>query len=250
MYQDAWAIMRNGNVENALSQMRNNLAIEAQSLSTMPLCTSETMELGIAYLWTGDYRAAWETFDRYNRQFADHGSGTYEMAGVAQWCTEKSQLAVTQWQRALHCDFKDTGGLGVTPPLLLLFASIFEPDVIAREDVEGILEQKAADPRSGQLPYVQFVLGQIQEQQLRDNCDKSIFDRTDKRFDEEVEFNQWRADFWIAVLEHDCGNDGRANQLLRRVAHLTWEDYDRNSDLFLTKLWSPEFFLARYEMQI
>lgn len=247
MFKDSWKVLRGGNIDRAIAQMKKNLTDEWNPNYKMPACTSETLELGIAYFWLGDYRTALEVFSRYNEQFPNHGSDTYEMSGVARWYLGEFEQAVTQWQQGLHCEFADTAGLGITPPLLLLFASIFAPGTVSRREVEEILEQKAADRRSEDMPLVQFVLGEIQEQQLREKCDKSIFDRTDKRYAEDIEERHWRADFWLAVLEYDRRNDSRAKELFRKVGHLTWDDYDRNSDIFLTKLWTPEFFLARHE---
>lgn len=247
MSEYSWDIMRSGDEARAISQMQEYLAEEWNPEYKMASCTGEAIELGAAYLWLGRYSDAAKNFDRFNEQFPNQHTSTYEMAGVAKWCLNEHQTAIREWRQGLHCDYADTAGLGINSSLLLFFASIFAPGTVSRSEVEEILEQKAADPRSEEMPLVQFVLGEIQEQQLREKCDLSIFDRTDKRYAEDIEERHWRADFWLGVLEYDRGNDSRAKELFRNVGHLTWDDYDRNSDTFLTKLWAPEFFLARHQ---
>ena len=100
--------------------------------------SSIIMELGVAYLWLGDYTAAWDHFDAANRKYPKHSAAFYEMAATAKWCMGgfvRSGRAV-DWR--LDCDFADAAG-GVRCPLQLFFASVVVPGVFSRAEAERLL---------------------------------------------------------------------------------------------------------------
>jgi len=247
MYVDSWKVMRQGDLEKALRQMRENFEEQWKLSGQMPSCTSETMELGVASLWVHQYSKAWELLDKYNQRYPKHADCTYAMAGVAKWCLDERKGAVAQWQEGLDVDYGDTAGLNIKPSLLLFFASVLEPESFSKEQAKDLLVKKAADSRSVEWPLVQFVLGELEESALRE---KSISDRwwkKDPRREEERLLHEWQADFWAGIIEFSRGNKSRYRELMGKVGNVTWDDFDNNSDFFLSKLWMPEFHLAKHE---
>src|SRR5207248_2283306 len=73
-----WALLRAGTNDRALHLLREAYAKE----STL----SCAMELGVVYLWIGDYEAAWQHFHGFAEAYPNHADSIYGMAGVAKWC--------------------------------------------------------------------------------------------------------------------------------------------------------------------
>ncbi len=71
---------------------------------------SNTMRLGVAFLWTGDFEAAFAHFDAANQRQPHRSAHFYEMAGVAKWCLGVKQEAVAHWQAGLKCAYADAAG--------------------------------------------------------------------------------------------------------------------------------------------
>ncbi len=70
-----------GHRDEALRLMRDTYARASSG-------TSETIQLGVAYLWIGDYAAAWEHFDAANRRRPKDVDALYQLAGAAKWCLQ------------------------------------------------------------------------------------------------------------------------------------------------------------------
>src|SRR3990172_9873043 len=102
MYLNSWDVMRTGATDQALRQLKEDFAEEPNA--------SCIMELGVAYLWLGNYRSAWEHFYDVTLQFPNSISIFYSMAGVAKWCLSEPEEAVKQWRDGLRADFADAAG--------------------------------------------------------------------------------------------------------------------------------------------
>jgi tetratricopeptide (TPR) repeat protein len=232
--------MRRGEVAEALRQMRESFDEEWTPEYSMPSCTSEALELGAAYLWLKDYESAREHLDKFNRQYPRHAHNTYDMAGVARWCIGKRDEAVDQWRRGLDVDYADSG-YGIKPVLLLFFASIVQPGSYSTTNAKELLAKRLDDPRTERWPgpIAEFILGRIDVQSVRE---KAI----DKN-EAETAASNWEINFWQGVLEYSRGNEVGYGEAMRAAGRLSWESYDACQRLFLSKLWSPEFYLARHE---
>src|SRR5215467_9581744 len=99
---NAWDLIRSGEIQTGLDWMRRDFEAEPDA--------SRTMELGIAYLWVRDYRAAWEHFDQANRRRPGEMSAYYDMAGTAQWSLGQPQRAVSEWLQSAKCEYVDVAG--------------------------------------------------------------------------------------------------------------------------------------------
>jgi len=225
--------MRRGAVSDAISQIEQWYKEEAG--------TSEAMELGACYLWLKDYSAAWHHFSEFNATYPQFASTTYAMAGVAQWCLNTPHEAVRQWHEGLQCGYADAAG-GAQLPLLLFFASIVEPEIFPRTEAERLLAERADDPRAHYWPgpLTAFILRRISEEELRAQC-------YDERYDDETTLRHWMTDFYCGVLALADGNREQFQHAMQKTGAMSWEDFDASEDLFLSKLWSEEFFLARHE---
>lgn len=233
MFVDTWHVMRKGLTNEALDRMRANCSQDASA--------SCINELGVAYLWLHDYQRAWEHFRAANQREPLHAADYYGMAGVAKWCINRPDEAVQQWFDGLACDYADAAG-GAKLPLLLFFASAVEPLVLPRSEAERILKGRADDPRVEYWPgpLVEFVLQRIDEGRLRALC-------FDERYEDETMLHHWSADFYVGVTERTRGNLDKFCQRMQKTGTMSWDDFDACEPLFLSKLWSEEFFLARHE---
>jgi lipoprotein NlpI len=232
MYTNWWEIMRQGETEHALTLMRENFAQESG--------TSEAMELGVGYLWLKDYEAAWEHFNMFNQRYPRHADCTYAMAGAAKWCLNKTKEALKEWEIGDTCDYADAGQFEI--PMLLLFASVVQPSVFDKSKAEELLIERTeqAGFTDWPVPIAEFIVGAIDELELRGRC-------FDERFQDETAFHHWQADFYLGVQKLNQDDESGFRELMRKVGNVTWEDFDQDQDLFLSKMWSPEFFLARHE---
>ena len=233
MPNDYWELLRTGKLDEGLHRMREAFLGESG--------TSEAMELGVAYLWTERYAAAWDHFYHVIQDHPLDASCIYGMAGAAKWCLDEPEYAVYWWREGLGCEFADAAGAGFTLPLLLYFASVVKPDLLPRSEAEELLVEKARDPRirvwTG--PAIKYLLGYIDEQQL-------LAEAIDPN-EIETPLNQWHSDFYIGVAELARGESTEYRRRMQRAAMVEWSDYDVDKDLFLSKLWQEEYFLARHE---
>jgi lipoprotein NlpI len=238
----SWEMMQAGDTEGALRCMQDEFAKAWNPEYSMP-SLSEVMELGVGYLWIDDFEAAFDHFNFVNQRYPRHAHCTYDMAGTAMWCMGNRIAAVDQWQRGLDVDYADLG-YGFSPPLLLFFASIVEPNLFSRAEAETLLAKRLDDPRANRWPasLAEFVIGRIDFDALRQ---KGI-DKNDENW---TAFHHWLADFWRGVLELEHGNAVGYRELMRQTANVSWVEYDRDKRAFLGKLWCPECYLARHEAQ-
>jgi hypothetical protein len=233
MRETGWKALLQGKVSKTLQKMRRAYECEGG--------TSEAMQLGIAYLWLQEYKAAWEHFSAFNQAYPLHAHCTYDMGGAAKWCMDKPSEAVQQWQMGLQCEFTDWAG-GITPALLLYSAAVLREKRFSKSEVKRLLMERTANPRAHSWPgpLAQFVLGQIDEDRLR------------KEAVEKLEFgtiaSQLRCDYYVGLVACARGDRGRFLENARKVASLSAEDYDASPDLFLARLWGVKFFLARHEV--
>lgn len=222
--------MRRGDVESALAQMRGEYA--------QKLTVSHAMELGVGYLWIGNYQAAWEHFHAFNGANPFRYATTYGMAGVAKWCLGQRIEAVHEWREGLRCQYVDWAG-GIKSPLLLFFSATVDTVLVPISEVKDLLAARGNDvaAKNWPGPLGRFVLGRIDEAQLRRESHYKIETVTTVR--------QWTCDFWVGVIERHNGRADRFLKAMNKVADVSWADFDQSKDLFLSKLWQEELFLAR-----
>jgi lipoprotein NlpI len=229
-----WVLLRRGNAEEAILQIQ-----DAYSRQPNP---SNIMELGVAYLWLGNYQAAWEHFYDVLQTYPRSMSVFYGMCGAAKWCMDEPDKAVSQWRAGLNAQYADAGGAGVRLPLLLYFGSVVNSSVFSRTEAEGLLAEKASDPRAQNWlgPLAGFVTGRIDENELQKRCTGG--NEADTRS------GLWLADFYAGVVEMGRGNVAGFKEAMRKILDTT---VGQTSDekFFLSCLWQPEFFLARHELQ-
>jgi tetratricopeptide (TPR) repeat protein len=133
MVSGQWHYLRHGNRERGLA-----LAREAYARKPNP---SHIMELGVAYLWVGDYISAGAHFQNAIESEPFSTSSFFEMAGVACWCADNPIKAIAHWQNGLSSQFADAG-VALSLPLLLLVGSILRPKVFSQEEAERILKNQ------------------------------------------------------------------------------------------------------------
>ena len=129
-----WRLSRQGHTDEGLRQIRVAYA-EKQSLPNV-------LQLGLAYLWLEDFRAAWEHFDSLNRQKPKFAAVFYQLAGTAKWCLDQHGDAVAQWRLGCKCGYTDAAG-GVESPLLLFAASVIDPASCPHHEPAELLDKRS-----------------------------------------------------------------------------------------------------------
>jgi lipoprotein NlpI len=234
MAENYWDVLRAGDTEQALHKMR-------EAYQKKPTA-SNAMELGVGYLWVGDYDAAWRHFDGFNRTYPNQLSVTYGMAGVAKWCLNEPEAAVEEWNAGLQCEFADAAG-GIKLPLLLYFVSVAKPTVFLRSEAETLVNSRANEARAEMWPgpLAKYVLGWIDQDRLRSEC----WYKTEAT----LLMRRFLADFYVAVLKSSSGNWASFVEMAQIATSLSWSDFDINKRVFFSMIWQEEFFLARHESQ-
>jgi len=165
-------------------------------------------------------------------------SAYYEMAGTAKWCLGQPEMAVAEWLKSAECEYVDVAG-GVTPALLLYFASIAVPAVFETKRAVKMLEGRARDERAAVWPgaVAAYLAGLINLDELERNYIGSD--------DSDTGLREWRARFYLASGDYSEGADRAFPLRMQESATVTDSDFDPSSPDYLTKLWHCEFFLAR-----
>lgn len=229
-----WMLLRAGKRDQ-----ERGLKLVQQAYLTTPEA-SESMQLGVAYLWTHRFEVAYEHFQEEIRANRIKGDHLYGMAGVAKWCLDEPDEAIAQWRAGLKAPYTRDGH-GVIMPLLLYFGSVLNPAVFEINLAKRLLLDKTRDSRVKHWPgpIAQFILGQI--------TDSELSDQSGGNSDSETRGLLWEASFYKAVLTYQ--NDGKFSQFKGEMSNLT--DMSQpdwiNEDFFLSAVWREEFFLARYE---
>jgi tetratricopeptide (TPR) repeat protein len=231
-----WDHIRYGNAERGLELLRENYARKASA--------SHIMELGVAYLWVGDYERAGEHFRHAIQTHPRTLASFHGMAGVAGWCRNKPDEAVTYWRAGLNAQFADSAG-GLHIPLLLWVASVLVPSILRKKEAEEILKQRVRDAEVDRWPgpLAQFVLGRVDEESLRGLSRGKTEINTQRR--------RWLSGFYRGLVDVERGNLGalELKELLQQVSDSSQPEWS-NEQQFLSLPWSEEFFIARHGIPV
>jgi tetratricopeptide (TPR) repeat protein len=234
MSERPWDVLRSGRTELAI-QMLQNAFFEKQTSALL-------IELGVAYLWMKDYQAAFDHLSGQMKIIPRRIEKIFGLAGVAKWCLNKPDEAIEQWVDGLKCDYADGAG-GVTIPLLLYSASILKPELYSRKNAEKYLIARAKHRkiRNWPGPIAEYILNRIDKSQLLSDL---------KAYNEiNTLINSWRVDFYFGILDYASGNTEKSTQFIRNATNLSFDDFDSNRHLFLSKIWHEEFYIARHQTQ-
>lgn len=223
--------MRCGETDAGLLQMYQRYAAEPS--------TSHAIEFGIALSWLGKYSEASDHFLSFNTRYPHHASVTYALAGATKWCLEQPDDAIRVWRDGLDCDYS-AAGLNVEVPLLLVFAGGMCADKNLTDEMETLLSKRLRISPAKKWPgaLADFAIGRIDEDSLRASC---INDHPD-----ETSIRNLSADFYIGVIEFNAGDRVAFTKAMQKVAAASWTDFDLDRDAFLSRIWLPEFYLARH----
>jgi len=224
---DIWTSLLEGKQE-ALQQLQRTYASKPNG--------SNTMGLGIAYLWLYQYEQAWEHFHKTITEDSMKGDAFFGMAGVAKWCLGETQQAVSQWRAGLRAKYARASGLGVRMPLLLFFASVVKQPSFKKEMAESLLMEKVKDRRIKNWPgpIALLVLRQINEDEFQSLC------RGDS--EEDTLVRQWLAEFYRCLIQFEESKLPVLRASMRKLA-----DTNQPKNILLNRIWNEEYFLARHE---
>jgi hypothetical protein len=228
-----WSYLRRGNAEQGLAILRERFRITPNG--------SNTMELGIGFMWVKEYRGAEQHFGDAVKAYSAAGDAFYGMLGTAKWCLGDRRTAVKRWEAGLDAPFA-VGGLGLHLPLLLFVASILSPGVYLKKEAEKLLLSRIDDPRSKYWPgpLAKFVLGLGDENTLDGLCTGVN--------DVDTRHRKWLTRFYQGILSFDSGSlDPTGLKMLMSVCSDISQPEWSDEDSFLSLLWSEEFYIARHE---
>jgi hypothetical protein len=187
--------------------------------------------LGQGYLHAGQLDDAKRILDEYNElPEGKKMESAYAWAGVPQWLLKNPIDACDKWKIGLECQYRDMSG-GMHSPLLLYFASTTHPEAFDREKAKMLIRERAASPKSIYWPgpIGKFLLGEITEEQLREEASKMPYEpKKEKQFG--------MVHFYSGVLALGKGNKAKYLERMKRCADI------RESKM------SPEGFLAQHEL--
>jgi tetratricopeptide (TPR) repeat protein len=207
------------------------------------------LDLGIAYLWLGQYNAAWEHFQHVIETSPLSPARFYGMAGVAKWCLGDYDAAASLWKAG--SDIAGTEGEEATVGLALLrlAASVFEPDgrthkVQAWAVLSSMLPSSSSEGWPGTLIHV--VLGMRPTVELPK--EPNITTKTEEHQ------REWLADFYRAVQQfhrsfppqHDLASQRTSEMKLTMRQLMDIDRYQWASiSGFRSLISQEEFFIAR-----
>ncbi|HVM62917.1 MAG TPA: hypothetical protein VMV72_18795 [Verrucomicrobiae bacterium] len=231
-----WALLRAGKAEQ-----ERGLNLVRQAYTQKP-CGSEIMQLGIALLWLGRYVEAWEHYRGAIREYPRASDGDYGMAGVAKWCLGEQRDAVSEWNLGLRAKY-ERAGLGVKMPLLLYFASVIRPDLYASDDAKKVMLEKTKNRRIKWFPgpILQWILGQISEDELRQRCQG--------RHEPDLRNNLWQVEFYRSLMTYEKGEVLLFRESMSKLSDIHQPEW-QSETVLLDRIWCEEFFLARHEAQL
>ena len=235
-----WDYLRCGKIELGLNAIRKHYELNPSA--------SHTMELGVAYLWMGNYVAAEQLFQHAIKTDPTPGDIFYGMVGTAMWSMNHPELAVRCWQSGLDAPYA-VGGVGFKLPLLLFLTSVLRPGVYNRQKAEEILLKRIENPRASSWPgpLAQFIVGQIDKTTL----EKAWIGNLGQKVRGILPQLKWVTELYEVALQVARGSWSlaRFQQQMQHMVDISqpeWSD-ERN---FLLLLWHPEFFVARHEASL
>lgn len=234
-----WDLLRHGDAKEGIALIRESYPRDPSA--------SHIMQLGVGYLWVGDYQAASDHFEDAIKTDRLPVAIYYGMSGVAHWCLEYPGTAVRVWNRGLDAPFTDGGG-GVHLPLLMVVGAILRIEMF-RKEAEGILKERMEDPQRKQWlknwpgPLAKFAIGAIDNKALAELC----IARTER----ETLHRKWLAEFYMGVIEYGRGalSPTDLREVMRKTADTSTPELSDERN-FLTRVWSEEFFIARHEASL
>lgn len=237
--EDPWDLLRTGSAEQGLSIIRERYARDASP--------SHIMELGVAYMWLADYRAASDHFQNSARTSPTPTEDFLGFAGAAEWCLDNYSTAVGLWRAGLNAAYA-AEGVCSRSPMLLLLASILRPELLPRREAEEMLVEKAKNPRLKFWPgtLAQFMAGQIDRAAL----EASWVGNVAKYVRGVMPHAKWLTQFYEEILEFGRGGLSLTGvrtslRFMVDLSHAKWSEHFN----FVHLLWNPEFFIARHEAQ-
>lgn len=231
-----WGLLRSGDVEKGLAILR-------EEFDRLP-APSETLSLGVGYMWAGMYEVASQHFTAAAHSKRTPSEKLFGFAGAAEWHLENKAIAVKLWQEGLKAPYA-VGGVCSQPPMLLFAASVLQPGSFSKQDAEGLIASASERVRAKfQAALGRFLLGQIEEKDV----EPYWVDYVEKYVRGEVPYLKWLTEFYKNVLS--LSRDEQLMNTFRSRMHSITDTSTREwSDMrsFVSLLGQPEFFIARSE---
>ncbi len=212
-----------------------------EQYSADPVDGFRQVNLGTAYLWLRRYERAAEHYEAILKVAPAAGDDIFGMAGVAKWCLGEKKEAVALWNRGRRAKYS-RGGLTVAMPLLMLFASILDPESYDKAAAENLLREVVKNPliRYWPGPIARMIVGEISETEL--SKELRGYNEADSRG------REWDLKFYRSLLDIGESRSLRFKHAMREPTDLQrpeWQD----ERYFSKRVRHEELFLARHEVE-
>lgn len=235
--KSAWEYLRSGEGEQAIGLFEKAYVSEPDA--------GNIIRLGIGYLWTKDYQAAYRHFRDAINTYGSPADIFHGMAGVAKWCVDEPDAAVDLWRAGFSAPYA-IGASIVRLPLLLFASSILKPAVVSRKEAKEILRERIENPLIENFPgpLAKFVLNELKESDLEPLWIGNI--GNGKRG--VMLYRRWLTEFYRLILaaENRGLNFGQFNMVLQQMIDTSRQEWSEDRQFALV-LQCEEFFIARHE---
>lgn len=229
-----WEDLRYGDAQRGVAIIRQEYAHDCSP--------SRIMQLGVAYLWTGAYEAAWNHFQDAMVTHHQSLARFFGMAGTAKWCLDSPAEAVQWWKLGMGTDYADAAG-NIHMPILLHAASVLYPAFFSNQEAKKLLEAKVENPRAVNWPgpLGQYVLGRIGLRTLESLS-------ADNKTESVPPARRRIIGFYAAVRALESGQTDRTEfrETARQIVNLPGPEWNDQKQ-FLRLIWNEEYFIARHE---
>jgi tetratricopeptide (TPR) repeat protein len=238
----AWALLRHGHAEEALALLKD-ASDGSRELRV-------TLGYGAALMWVGQYNAAAEHFEaiiqtsRLEKLPMMLSENHYALGGAGRWCLGDLSGAIELWRLGMMAPYA-TYGVCLQCPLLLVLASILEPQLLGLDGAPDLLKERSRDPRLRGFPgtLAQFVVGTIDLAVLQSSVAREGA-RHAKCLNRD---RKWRVAFYSAVLDAQRSKTAERSSK-RLVESITdprqFDDLDRTEFWWLTRC--AEYYIAKH----
>jgi hypothetical protein len=246
-----WEMLRNGREDEALRILQEKYEGD--------FCASTVVSLGVGYMWSRQYTAAFGLFQQYLdsqliRKTKMQGDGDYAFLGSAMWCLGEFQRAVEVWKSGLKAPYS-AGGVSVGLPILLLHASALRPQEFSREYAEKLLDNRIekAWRKGWPLPVSKYLRGILDEAELEEAWRGPLSPNglgILSQQEWQVDLYRWECAFHESFVRL---TDGKDSILAFRTRMRTLADTSRpewaTEKQFAHLIRTPKFYLARCEAE-
>jgi tetratricopeptide (TPR) repeat protein len=233
----AWSHILQGDGQLGIRLLKEKNAADASIINTV--------QLGVGYLWCGEYKVASQHFEQAIRESGSVAK-YYGMAGTAKWCLNDPMGALRDWRNGLNASNTDGILIDTYIPLLMMATSILDRNYTEKR--ESLREMVKQAPSGDSEILANIMVSGMPDGELDEG--PAVAE------EEELSFRKrWLIEFYKAVWESDLRlpvRDDRPDLRLRSLKDTMLRLSDSSmlklapTSSALSLLMREELFIARH----